>query len=410
MPDAPEGTVAAEEITPAELRLAARNHGLPLEALRYDVTPAGLHYLLIHYDIPPVDAAGFRLEVAGAVDRPQSLSLQDLQERPRVAMPITFECAGNGRALLQPRPLSQPWLTEAVGTAEWGGTPLAPLLAEAGVRASAIEVLFSGLDHGVEGGSPQAYERSLALADAEHALLAYEMNGAPLPPQHGFPLRLVVPGWYGMSNVKWLARITLLEEQFEGYQNAIAYRMYDADGEPGESLTRMLPRSLMAPPGVPDFMTRERHLAPGPATLIGRAWSRRRDWTSRSAKPPGAAGAWNGMPGPASTCSARAPPTRPATCSRSSRPGTSRVTPTTPSSASRSWWPPLRLPRPCASSPASSPPAASTSATTSGRSAATWTARTAPTRRSTASWTCTPQAWPTTRPRYRPTCSTRPRC
>jgi len=273
MPDAPEGTVAAEEITPAELRLAARNHGLPLEALRYDVTPAGLHYLLIHYDIPPVDAAGFRLEVAGAVDRPLSLSLQDLQERPRVAMPITFECAGNGRALLQPRPLSQPWLTEAVGTAEWGGTPLAPLLAEAGVRQSAVEVLFSGLDHGVEGGSPQAYERSLALADAEHALLAYEMNGAPLPPQHGFPLRLVVPGWYGMSNVKWLARITLLEEQFEGYQNAIAYRMYDADGEPGESLTRMLPRSLMAPPGVPDFMTRERHLAPGPATLIGRAWS-----------------------------------------------------------------------------------------------------------------------------------------
>jgi DMSO/TMAO reductase YedYZ molybdopterin-dependent catalytic subunit len=253
--------------------LAARNHGLPLEALRYDVTPAGLHYLLIHYDIPPVDAAAFRLEVAGAVDKPLSLSLEDLQERPRVAMPITFECAGNGRALLRPRPLSQPWLTEAVGTAEWGGTPLAPLLAEAGVRPGAIEVLFSGLDHGVEGGTPQAYERSLALADAEHALVAYEMNGAPLPPQHGFPLRLVVPGWYGMANVKWLARVTLLEQPFEGYQNAVAYRMYGADGEPGESLTRMLPRSLMAPPGVPDFMSRERHLEPGPTRLTGRAWS-----------------------------------------------------------------------------------------------------------------------------------------
>jgi DMSO/TMAO reductase YedYZ molybdopterin-dependent catalytic subunit len=99
------------------------------------------------------------------------------------------------------------------------------------------------------------------------------MNGAPLPPQHGFPLRLVVPGWYGMQNVKWLARITVLEEPYTGFQNAVAYRMYDADGEPGEPVTRMLPRSLMVPPGVPDFMTRRRHLEPGAVTLHGRAWS-----------------------------------------------------------------------------------------------------------------------------------------
>jgi DMSO/TMAO reductase YedYZ molybdopterin-dependent catalytic subunit len=271
--DAPDGTVAEAGITAAELRLAARNHALPLEALRYDITPAGLHYLLIHYDIPAVDAAVFRLEVAGAVERSLSLSLEELRERPRVAMPVTFECAGNGRAFLQPRPLSQPWLTEAVGTAEWGGTPLAPLLEDAGVRPGAIEALFSGLDQGVEGGTRQAYERSLPLADTRDALLAYEMNGEPLLPQHGFPLRLVVPGWYGMTNVKWLARITLLERPFEGYQNTVAYRMYDRNGEPGDLLTRMLPRSLMVPPGVPDFMSRERHLEPGPTTLSGRAWS-----------------------------------------------------------------------------------------------------------------------------------------
>jgi DMSO/TMAO reductase YedYZ molybdopterin-dependent catalytic subunit len=269
----PEGTVAAEEISPAELRLAARNHALPLEALRYDITPAGLHYLLIHYDIPPVDAAVFRLELGGAVETPLSLSLDDLRGRERVDMPITFECAGNGRALLQPRPLSQPWLTEAVGTAEWGGTPLAPLLDEAGVRPEAVEVLFGGLDGGVEGGVAQAYERSLPLADVGEALLAYEMNGAPLPPQHGFPLRLVVPGWYGMTNVKWLARIRLLDEPFDGFQNSVAYRMYSDEGEPGEPLTRMLPRSLLVPPGVPDFMTRERHLDPGSTRLAGRAWS-----------------------------------------------------------------------------------------------------------------------------------------
>jgi DMSO/TMAO reductase YedYZ molybdopterin-dependent catalytic subunit len=269
----PEGTVADEGITPAELRLAARNHGLPLEALRYDITPPGLHYTLIHYDIPAVDAAVYELEIGGAVERPQRLELAELHRRPKERLPVTFECAGNGRALMQPRPLSQPWLTEAVGTAEWGGTPLWPLLAEAGVKPEAVELLFSGLDHGVEGGTAQSYERSLALGDAEHALLAYEMNGEPLPPQHGFPLRLVVPGWYGMANVKWLARITLLEQPFEGYQNAVAYRMYSPDGEPGEPLTRMLPRSLMVPPGVPDFMTRGRYLYAGPVTLSGRAWS-----------------------------------------------------------------------------------------------------------------------------------------
>jgi DMSO/TMAO reductase YedYZ molybdopterin-dependent catalytic subunit len=120
---------------------------------------------------------------------------------------------------------------------------------------------------------PQTYERALPIEAAEHCLLAYEMNGAPLPPQHGFPLRLVVPGWYGMQNVKWLTRIAVLEEPYTGFQNAVAYRMYGVDGEPGEPVTRMLPRSLTVPPGVPDFMTRIRHVKPGPLTLTGRAWS-----------------------------------------------------------------------------------------------------------------------------------------
>jgi sulfane dehydrogenase subunit SoxC len=273
MEGAPAGTVAGEGITAAELRLAARNHGLPLEALRHDLTPLGLHYLLIHYDIPAVDPETFRLELTGAVERPVELSLPELRGRERVADTITFECAGNGRALLEPRPISQPWLTEAVGTAEWGGTKLGPLLDEAGVSETATELLFTALDTGVEGGEHQAYERALPIADAADALLAYDMNGEPLPSQHGFPLRLVVPRWYGMQNVKWLTRITVLEEPYSGFQNAVAYRMYDADGEPGEPVTRMLPRSLTVPPGVPDFMTRTRHLEPGRTTLRGRAWS-----------------------------------------------------------------------------------------------------------------------------------------
>jgi sulfane dehydrogenase subunit SoxC len=267
------GTVAEQGITPAELRLAARNHGLPLEALRHEITPPGLHYLLIHYDIPAVDPNTFTLEVTGAVENPLTLTLTAIRERQRTAEPITFECAGNGRALLEPRPLSQPWLTEAVGTAEWGGTPLAPLLDEAGVGENAIELLFTALDTGLEGGERQTYERALPLAEAAGALLAYDMNGEPLPPQHGFPLRLVVPGWYGMQNVKWLTRITVLDEPYTGFQNSVAYRMYDADGRPGEPVTRMLPRSLTVPPGVPDFMTRARHCEPGRVTITGRAWS-----------------------------------------------------------------------------------------------------------------------------------------
>jgi sulfane dehydrogenase subunit SoxC len=269
----PAGTVGDEGITAAELRLAARNHGLPLEALRHPITPAGLHYLLIHYDIPTVDPESFRLEITGAVERPLTLSLDELRERERLDRAITFECAGNGRALLEPRPVSQPWLTEAVGTAEWGGTALAPLLEEVGASHHAIELLFSALDSGIEGGEAQSYERALPIQEAREAILAYDMNGAPLPPQHGFPLRLVVPGWYGMQNVKWLTRISVLEEPYTGFQNSVAYRMYDEDGKPGEPVTRMLPRSLMVPPGVPDFMTRTRHVKPGPTRLTGRAWS-----------------------------------------------------------------------------------------------------------------------------------------
>ncbi|GAA2184157.1 sulfite oxidase [Micromonospora lupini] len=264
-----------EAISADELQLAARNHGLPLEALRYDVTPAGLHYLLIHYDIPELDPASHALTVGGAVDRPMTVTLADLRERPRVTHRVTLECAGNGRALLHPRPVSQPWLVEAVGNAEWTGTPLAPLLREAGLAADAVDVVFTGADHGVERGVEQDYQRALPVADAlrEEVLLAYEMNGAPLLPQHGAPLRLIVPGWYGMAHVKWLHSIEVRTEPFEGYQNAVAYRLRRDADDPGVPVTRIEPRALVRPPGFPDFMTRRRVLPPGPCTLDGRAWS-----------------------------------------------------------------------------------------------------------------------------------------
>ncbi len=274
-PTAPPGVATSEEITPAELRLATRNHGMPLEALAYDLTPAGLHYLLIHYDIPVVDPAGWRLSVDGCVGQEMSVSLDDLRARPAVTHAVTLECAGNGRAQLSPRPLSQPWLLEAVGTAEWTGISLRGLLEEAGVTDGASEVVFRAMDRGIEGGDEQQFERSLPLAHAfrDEVLLAYAMNGHPLPPQHGFPLRLVVPGWYGMASVKWLERITVLDEPFTGYQQARGYRLRQSPDEQGEPVECVLPRSLMVPPGIPDFATRGRSAEPGNHTVRGRAWS-----------------------------------------------------------------------------------------------------------------------------------------
>lgn len=245
-----------------ELGLAARNHGFPLEMLREPITPVGLHYLLIHFDIPAVN--GWELAVGE-----QRFTLDELRERERRTMPVTFECAGNGRALLGgDRAASQPWLNEAIGTAEWTGTPLAPLLREAGI-ADAPELVFTGADRGVQGGVEHDYERSLSREEAlaDDVLLVYEMNGLPLPPQHGYPLRLVVPGWYGMTNVKWLVRITPTETPFAGWQQTDAYVIDDVP------VQRMLPRALMIPPGIPDFLSRERIVENGPHVLEGRAWS-----------------------------------------------------------------------------------------------------------------------------------------
>ena len=258
-----------------ELELAGRNHSMPLEALRLDPTPAGLHYLLTHFDIPVLDPSDWRLDVGGAVRQPLEFTLDALRDRPRKTLSVTLECAGNGRARLQPRPLSQPWLLGAVGTAAWTGTPLGPLLDEAGLDPDAVEIVFTGADRGIQGGEEQSYGRSLtvAAASAPEVLLAYEMNGAALPVQHGSPLRLVVPGWYGMTSVKWLTSIEAVEQPFEGFQQASAYRYKQDSEDPGQPVTRIHVRSLMIPPGIPDFFTRRRVLSAGPTLLRGRAWS-----------------------------------------------------------------------------------------------------------------------------------------
>jgi DMSO/TMAO reductase YedYZ molybdopterin-dependent catalytic subunit len=262
-------------LTYEELQLATRNRGMPLEALRHDVTPTGMHYLLVHFDIPRIDAATWRLEVAGAVERPLSLSLDDIRSHPPLTLPVTLECAGNGRARLRPRPVSQPWLVEAVSTAEWTGASLHSVIEAAGVGPEAVELVFTGADHGTQGDEIQDYARSLPLGVARlpEVLLAYEMNGRPLEPQHGAPLRLLVPGWYGMTSVKWLSRIEAVTKPFSGYQQAVSYQYQRDADDPGEPVSRIRVRALMVPPGYPDFLTRHRFVDAGLMRLEGRAWS-----------------------------------------------------------------------------------------------------------------------------------------
>ena len=264
----------SDGITQEELALATRNRGMPLEALAADITPPGLHYLLIHYDIPFVDAAEWRLRIGGAVESPMSMALHELQAMPSKTLTVTMECAGNGRARLQPRPVSQPWGVEAVGTARWTGVPLRDLLEIANPLAEAVELVFTGADHGTERGVEQDYQRSLPIEHSMQAeiLLAYAMNGEPIPAQHGHPMRLLVPGWYGMASVKWLHRIEAVTTPFTGYQQK-AYTYHRNETDPGTPVTTIEVRSLMIPPGFPDFLTRRRVVDEGPVELRGRAWA-----------------------------------------------------------------------------------------------------------------------------------------
>jgi len=260
--------------TGEELALAGRNRGMPLEALRHDVTPSGLHYLLIHFDIPPVTAQ-WKLRLTGLLKHPFEITLEELKTLPARTERVTLECAGNGRGQLSPRYPSVPWLEEGVSTAEWTGVPLAALLGRAGLRSEAKDIVFRGADRGFDRGVEHEFARSLVpeLAMRADVLLAYAMNGAPLPPQHGAPLRLVVPRWYGMASVKWLYAIEALERGFDGLQQASGYHFRSAAGEKGEPCTLMRVNSLMVPPGIPDFYTRKRVARAGAIEVTGRAWS-----------------------------------------------------------------------------------------------------------------------------------------
>jgi DMSO/TMAO reductase YedYZ molybdopterin-dependent catalytic subunit len=229
------------------------------------VMPNARFYVRNHFGIPGLDPARWRLNLGGLVDRHLSLGLAQLRAMPSASAVVTLECAGNGRAGLKPSAPGEQWGTGAVSTAEWTGVPLTEVLDRAGVQATAREVVFRGADRGrVDGqGEHVHFERSLPVGQAGHAgaLLAYAMNGEALPAWHGYPLRLVVPGWYAVASVKWLTEIELIAQPFRGHFQADRYHI---NGEP-LSLQRV--RSLIIEPA-PGATT-----GLGDITIRGVAWS-----------------------------------------------------------------------------------------------------------------------------------------
>jgi DMSO/TMAO reductase YedYZ molybdopterin-dependent catalytic subunit len=185
------------------------------------VMPNARFYVRNHFETPRLDPLSWRLEVNGLVERPLRLSLRDLHGMRSETLVATLECAGNGRSAFDPPADGEQWQLGAVSTAEWTGVPLAEVLDHAGLRSQAVEIVFRGADQGNAGDAadPIRFERSLPITDAGHtgSLLAYAMNGEPLPLEHGYPLRLIVPGWYAVASVKWLTEIEATDAPFTGF-------------------------------------------------------------------------------------------------------------------------------------------------------------------------------------------------
>ena len=214
------------------------NAEAPPEALVGDLTPTGMHYVRSNFALPTYDGT---LEIGGAVDNPTTLTLEDLRAMPAVERVVTLECAGNGRLGQTPLPVGEPWGSYAVSTARWTGALLHEVLERARPSADAVDVRFEGADHGpYYQFEDMSFNRALAFAHAAdpaaEILIAYEMNGEPLSPDHGAPFRLIVPHWYGVASVKWLKRIQVLTEPYAGEFQAGHY-MYEWADRPHEPVT-----------------------------------------------------------------------------------------------------------------------------------------------------------------------------
>ena len=250
--------------------------GADLAELSEELTPTGNFFVRNHFPIPELDLDAWSLKVDAQAGRVLYLDYEYLKGMPSREVDVLLECAGNSRATVQPPIEGLMWDHGAVGTARWKGVTLREVLLRAGGLDSATDVLLEGADCGAENGmiNEESYAMSVPMEKAldPDTILAYEMNGQPLLPEHGFPIRAIVPGWYGMTSVKWLQGISLLTKPHEGFHQS-DYYVYVPEGAgngavvPPERVTNMAVKSLITWP------TRGLRLAAGAHTVRGVAWS-----------------------------------------------------------------------------------------------------------------------------------------
>jgi len=223
------------------------NLEMPFSMLDSFITPTKSFYVRTHFPIPAIDKDKWWLHVEGEVEKQLAINYEELLELESLTVPVTLECAGNNRNFLEPKVKGVQWGLGAVGTAEWTGVPLSILLDRAALKPEAREVILEGADGGVleDPKCPAGelkFARSVPLAKArEDVLLAYKMNDADLPPEHGFPLRAIVPGRYAMASIKWLTRIIVTDRPFTGYYQTMDYAYWTRRGE----IAQLVPLSEM---------------------------------------------------------------------------------------------------------------------------------------------------------------------
>lgn len=251
------------------------NAEAPPHALDTDVTPSGQHYVRSNFALPTHDGT---LTVGGAVDNPLVLTVEDLRALPAVERAVTLECAGNGRLDIRPLPTGEPWGGNAVSTAAWTGARLSDVLAQARPHDAGVELRCEGADSGTyhlkavlpASEDHLSFVRSLELAHASDPgsdiLIAYAMNGGPLPPDHGSPFRLVVPGWYGVASVKWLSRLDVVTAPFAG-EFQTGHYVYEWPDRENEPVTRVRVRARITSPSPAAVVPA------GTCTVRGKAWS-----------------------------------------------------------------------------------------------------------------------------------------
>jgi DMSO/TMAO reductase YedYZ molybdopterin-dependent catalytic subunit len=257
-------------LQPEVLTTEPYNSHTPREALCEPLTPVGEFFVRNHFSMPRLDIHTWRLRLRGAVETPFDVGYDELLALPSTEVDIVLECAGNGRSLMAPRPPGLPWKERAVGCARFAGVPFRDVVARSGVNAEAIEFLFVGADSGQAYEGQVSFERSLPLAKALHpqTLLATHMNGVPLTLEHGAPVRLVVPGWYGIASVKWLTEAHALTKPFTGLFQADQYVYCDSRGIADGPVTEIRVKSLVVDPP-PGAVIPHDH----PVLVCGWAWS-----------------------------------------------------------------------------------------------------------------------------------------